>query len=112
VGQRIKIISIDLDKLEKYDLGRDKRIYKGDNRMEQIKYKRVNKCVCCNRQTMLFIWTTSRPFIPYKEKLSKLLAHTQKIKPEKEVLEAVEFGLVVCQECFDKLKHGGCIYAY
>jgi hypothetical protein len=80
--------------------------------MENVKYKKVNKCICCNRQTMLFIWTTSRVFLPYQKKLSELLSHIQKTKPENAVLEAVAVGLPVCFECFDKIRHGGRIVGY
>ena len=78
----------------------------------EIKYKRINKCICCNRQTMLFIWSTSRTFVPYQQKLSNLLSYTQKIEPKTTVLEAVSYGVPVCFGCFDKLKKGGKIVKY
>jgi hypothetical protein len=79
---------------------------------EKIKYKRVNKCCCCNRPTMLFVWSTSRNFVEYKEKLSNLLSHVQNTQPSKIIIEAVNFGLPVCFDCLEKIKKGGKIVGY
>lgn len=76
-----------------------------------MKYKKVNKCICCNRKTLVFIWTTSRAFTPYKTELSNLLTQVYHTEPSNAVLEAINFGLPVCSKCFNTLKHGGHIDA-
>lgn len=80
--------------------------------MGKVKYKHVNKCCLCNRQTMLFVWTTSRVAIPHHKKINDILNYKQSAKPAKAINEAILFGLPVCFECFKKVKHGGKIIGY
>jgi hypothetical protein len=61
---------------------------------------------------MLFTWSTSRVFLPYQQKLSNLLLYIGKMESDKPIIEAVLFGVPVCQGCVAKLKKGGKIVRY
>lgn len=66
---------------------------------------------------MIFMWSSSRAFVPYRDKLLNLLTHLNHAKlhnptAKKEADQAISFGLPICFDCIEKFNKGGRIIAY